>query len=212
MCTGTLFGCLAEHKALKECRWDYDTYTCGVCSKDTSTLDLPYNVVYPDDEEWDYWTNRYENMAENATWSTLQMGLCGVQPTSSYSNMVPSTHEECNSFRVCSHTLWLYSVVILCSDTLLWDSLLLTLWLHCIPLLIHTNTGCLYTTYYAQTNVKPSIGNDGKFCVCVKPHDSYEGDTYAVTEADFEAYETLYNDVCWQFVFCFILFLSSFSH
>ena len=54
--------------------------------------------------------------------------------------------------------------------------------------------------HYVQTNVKPSIGNDGKFCVCVKPHDSYEGDTYAVTEADFEAYETLYNDVC------FILF------
>ena len=30
----------------------------------------------------------------------LQMGLCGVTPTSAYTHMVPSTREECNSFQV----------------------------------------------------------------------------------------------------------------
>lgn len=34
-----------------------------------------------------------------------------------------------------------------------------------------------------EDNIKPSIGNDGRHCVCVKPHNSFDSDTaYDVTE------------------------------
>merc|ERR1719242_1317774 len=55
--TGTLFGCLAYHKAQKDCRWDYDTYTCNYCTNEVEDLDLSYHIISPDrSDDWDYWT------------------------------------------------------------------------------------------------------------------------------------------------------------
>merc|ERR1719295_852827 len=33
--TGTMFGCLAMHRVLKDCRWDYDSYSCNLCTADS---------------------------------------------------------------------------------------------------------------------------------------------------------------------------------
>ncbi len=93
MCIGTLFGCLAKHKAMKDCRWDYDSYTCGYCTEDASDSDLGYTVVFPEDDDWTYWTNKTANQGFT-TWLDLQMSLCGVSPTASYSDMVPSSRDE----------------------------------------------------------------------------------------------------------------------
>lgn len=51
--TGTMFGCLTTHKALKDCSWDYDTYECVMCSLYGSDEDLGYHIVHhhDDDEE-----------------------------------------------------------------------------------------------------------------------------------------------------------------
>merc|ERR1719242_388251 len=86
--TGTLFGCLAKHKALKDCRWDYDSYTCGYCTMKESTSDLDYHVMFPEDDDWSDWIEYYQNQTD-AGFSHLQMSLCGVWPTSSFSDDVP---------------------------------------------------------------------------------------------------------------------------
>ena len=65
-----------------------------------SAMDLGYNVLFPDDDDFSYWTERYQNLGENATWEDLQMSLCGVWPTASYTDMVPSSHAECRTFQV----------------------------------------------------------------------------------------------------------------
>merc|ERR1719242_2037733 len=140
--TGTIFGCLATQKAQKDCRWDYDTYTCGVCTMDESESDLGYTTVFPGDERWDYWNDKYSGNAD-ATWMDLQLSLCGVKPTSSFSNMVPSTRDECNTF---------------------------------------------------QDNVKPSIGNNGQFCVCVKPHEAYDGSTsFTIFDEEMQEFQAGYD-------------------
>merc|ERR1719447_843036 len=78
------------------------------------------------------------------SWLDLQVSLCGVTPTSSFSDMVPSTRDECNTF---------------------------------------------------QDNIKPSIGNNGRFCVCVKPHESYDEDTmFPISEREFKAYQKAYTE------------------
>ena len=71
------------------------------------------------------------------------MGMCGVYPTSTYTDMVPTTRDECNSFR---------------------------------------------------DNIKPSIGTNGEFCVCVKPNESYDAETsvYSVDDATFQSAQTEY--------------------
>merc|ERR1719242_2296283 len=150
--TGTIFGCLAKHKALKDCRWDYDMMTCGYCTSDDTQSDLGFAVAFPDDDNWDNYIDDYLDLGDNATFVDLQMSLCGVKPTASWSDMVPETHEECNSF---------------------------------------------------QDNVKPSIGTDGQFCVCVKPHESYDESTsYAISdeelaefEAGYDAYHSIMKEV-----------------
>ena len=61
--TGTLFGCLAKHKALKDCRWDYETYTCNYCTMEEEDADLEYHVVTPEDkDDFDYWTGYYQGL------------------------------------------------------------------------------------------------------------------------------------------------------
>jgi len=142
--TGTLFGCLAKHKALKDCRWDYDSYTCNYCTKEQSDADLEYHVVSPFDmDDFNLWTGYYESLEpDNRTWWQLQMGICGVYPQSTYNDNVPQTRDECNEWR---------------------------------------------------NNIKPSIGNDGKFCVCVKPNEHYNAaTTYPVDEWLFEDFQKQY--------------------
>merc|ERR1719361_1674803 len=129
--TGTLFGCLATHKAEKDCRWDYDTYTCNYCSTNglEADLDLTYHVISPHrPTDWIWWNEWGSNQVANdsLTWIGLQMGLCGVWPNSTYTDMVPTTRDECNAM---------------------------------------------------QDNIKPSIGTDGRFCVCVKPNESFDAET-----------------------------------
>ena len=85
---------------MKDCRWDYDTYTCGFCTYDDSASDLGYNVVFPDDDDWDDWGQKYDDLGDDASWQDLQMSLCGVQPTSSFTDMVPASRDECNEFQV----------------------------------------------------------------------------------------------------------------
>lgn len=72
-----------------------------------SESDHTYTVVFPDDEDWTFWTQRYQDLGDDATWEDLQMTLCGVWPTASYTDNVPSTHDECDAFAV-----WCESVVI----------------------------------------------------------------------------------------------------
>ena len=43
--------------------------------------------------------------------------------------------------------------------------------------------------------MKPSIGNNGEFCVCVKPHSSFERDEHEVTEDDFAHFNSVYTEV-----------------
>ena len=44
-----------------------------------------------------------------------------------------------------------------------------------------------------RTNLKPSIGNDGRFCVCVKPNHEYDPNTkYAVDEGKFDMFQSEY--------------------
>jgi len=142
--TGTLFGCLAKHKALKDCRWDYDTYQCNYCTKLSSDADLEYHVVSPNDmDDFEEWTLNYQSLdADNRTWWQLQMGICGVYPQSTYNDKVPQTRDECNEWR---------------------------------------------------DNLKPSIGNNGRFCVCVKPDVHYDPTTtFAIDEARFEDFQNQY--------------------
>ena len=58
--TGTMFGCLAMHRVLKDCRWDYDSYSCNLCTTETEDLDIGYHVVSPDDsDDFTKWTEYY---------------------------------------------------------------------------------------------------------------------------------------------------------
>ena len=44
-----------------------------------------------------------------------------------------------------------------------------------------------------RDNIKPSIGNDGRFCVCVKPNEHYDKErTYPVDESLFESFQREY--------------------
>ena len=100
--TGTLFGCLAKHKAMKDCRWDYDSYTCNYCTRLTQDEDIGHHVVKPSNRsDWEYYNNYYKTH-DDADWEDLQMGMCGVQPLASYHSLIPSTRDECNSFQVVS--------------------------------------------------------------------------------------------------------------
>ena len=59
--TGTMFGCLAMHRVLKDCRWDYDSYSCNLCTTESEDLDIGYHVVSPHDaEDFQKWTSYYE--------------------------------------------------------------------------------------------------------------------------------------------------------
>jgi len=113
--TGTIFGCLTTHKALKDCSWDYDSYECVMCSLEESDEDLGYHIIRVNDSDLlDY----EEEFSETQMWNTLQVGLCGVFPRATYiGDSIPQSRSECFS-------------------------------------------GMAY---------KPSIGNDGSHCVCVKP-------------------------------------------
>ena len=43
-------------------------------------------------------------------------------------------------------------------------------------------------------NYKPSIGNKGEFCVCVKPNESFEANTtYSISSSDFESAQSNYT-------------------
>ena len=139
-----VFGCMAKHKPAKDCRWDYDTYTCNLCTKGSSDADLGYHVINPKADDWPEWRAYYTNMANNATYMDLDIGLCGVAPMSSYSDQVPSTRDEC------------------------WEGT-------------------------SRDNVKPSIGNNGRFCVCVKPNESYQDKVHVVTAEDLESAEAEYT-------------------
>ena len=46
-----------------------------------------------------------------------------------------------------------------------------------------------------QDNVKPSIGTNGKFCVCVKPNESFDADTTAsIGNKELAAYKGAHSE------------------
>ena len=69
MTTGTIFGCLTTHKALKDCSWDYDSYECVMCTLEESDEDLGYHIVHVDDDDEPLYEQMFE---ESHEWSTLQ--------------------------------------------------------------------------------------------------------------------------------------------
>ena len=140
-----MFGCMAKHKPENDCRWDYETYTCNLCTKMASDADLGYHVVSPNSDDWLEWRGYYEAKGDNASFVDLDISMCGVLPLSSYTDRVPSTRDE-----------------------------------------------CLITPDLINDNVKPSIGNDGRFCVCVKPNESFEDKAHIVTAQDLESAEAEY--------------------
>jgi len=144
--TGTLFGCLSKYKALKDCRWDYDSYQCTYCTRRATDEDMGYHVLNrSDDNDWTLWTDYYvqRERTVGGSWIDLQISLCGVYPQAANSDMVPKTRDECNSF---------------------------------------------------QDNVQPSIGNDGRFCVCVAPHSSFDGSTkHSLSDHKFAGFQEEYD-------------------
>merc|ERR1719356_2125613 len=92
--TGTMFGCLTTHKALKDCSWDYDTYECVMCTIQESDQDLGYHVVHHYDDDEKHWEEQCA--ANDYFWGYLQVGLCGVYPRASYSwTSIPQSRGEC---------------------------------------------------------------------------------------------------------------------
>ena len=155
-----MFGCMARHKPSKDCRWDYDSYTCNLCTKAASDEDLGYHVLNPSSDDWLEQIAYYESLDDDDSQKDLDIGLCslpgsniydtnwiccvnvglcGVVPLSSYRDNVPTTRDEC------------------------WGS--------------------------GPTNIKPSIGTDGRFCVCVRPNESYDvGTVHEVSSEEFESF------------------------
>ena len=126
---------MAQHKLANDCRWDYESYTCSLCTTLSSDADLGYHVTSPLSDDWLKWKGYYESLGSNATFKDLYIGLCGVVPTASYSDQVPKTRDEC------------------------WDD-------------------------STRGNVRPSIGNDGRFCVCVEPNESFDVETAWTVSAE----------------------------
>jgi len=93
--TGTMFTCLHRSKAMKDCRWDYDTYECFYCSLTDSDGDLGYTVIPPEHEWFDNYTKTHNYATDNS--GGLMISLCGVYPQAANSDEVPQNRNECNS-------------------------------------------------------------------------------------------------------------------
>ena len=78
--TGTIFGCLTQHKAMKDCRWDYETYTCNYCTQKGTDLDLGYHVIRPQRQtDFMVWNSRFKHMDKgNRTYQDLQVWYMSV--------------------------------------------------------------------------------------------------------------------------------------
>ena len=74
--TGTMFGCLTTHKALKDCSWDYDTYECVMCTIQESDQDLGYHVVHHYDDDEKHWEEQCA--ANDYFWGYLQVSTVWV--------------------------------------------------------------------------------------------------------------------------------------
>lgn len=72
--TGTMFGCLTTHKALKDCSWDYDSYECVMCSLGESDQDLGYHIVHSGDDDEPYYQE--ECAQSDYSWRNLQVTCC----------------------------------------------------------------------------------------------------------------------------------------
>merc|ERR1719203_1806190 len=92
--TGTLFGCLYMHKAMKDCRWDYDTYECAYCTTEESDGDLGYSVVAADSE----WVAEFRDENPDFGEGNIQISLCGVYPYAANTGEVPQNRNACNSY------------------------------------------------------------------------------------------------------------------
>jgi len=95
--TGTLFGCLYMHKAMKDCRWDYDSYTCAYCTKLQTDGDLDYSVVAADGEFMQEYKKQNPDFGK-AELGEVQISLCGVYPRAANTHEVPQNRNACNSY------------------------------------------------------------------------------------------------------------------
>ena len=86
---------------MKDCRWDYESYSCNYCTKRSYDADVGYHVIKPSNEDdWTFWEQFYRDRGDSATWDDLQISLCGVFPQSANSGRVPKDRDQCNKFQV----------------------------------------------------------------------------------------------------------------
>lgn len=67
--TGTMFGCLSQHKAMKDSVWDYDSMECNYChSPFTPDVpfhedgDLGYHVISPHDDDFALYVDEWNDV------------------------------------------------------------------------------------------------------------------------------------------------------